>query len=129
VAHPAFVELCLELLAPLGVVRARRMFGAHGLYADDLFIAIVSGNQLYLKTHADTQASFEAAGGHVFTYEASGRPVTLFFSTPPPEALESPHAMAPWAGLALAAARRTLLQRPARMPGASPPPDPSRGRS
>ena len=29
---------CLELLAPLGRVRSRRMFGGHGLYVDDLFI-------------------------------------------------------------------------------------------
>mgnify|MGYP000287609516 CR=1 FL=1 len=40
VAGPGFTAN-LELLAPLGRARARRMFGGHGLYVDDLFVAIV----------------------------------------------------------------------------------------
>lgn len=35
--EPPFVDHCLELPAPLGPVRARRMFGMWGLYVDGLF--------------------------------------------------------------------------------------------
>lgn len=111
VAHPALIELCLELLAPLGPVRARRMFGAHGIYAGELFIAILSADQLYLKTDDLTRSQFEAAGGLPFVYEARGRRVVLSFSTPPADAMDSAAGMEPWGRLALAAARRAWLQR------------------
>jgi DNA transformation protein and related proteins len=126
VAHPALIELCLELLAPLGQVRARRMFGGHGIYAGDLFIAIFSADQLYLKTDELTRPTFEAAGGLPFVYEARGRRVALSFSTPPVDALDSADAMAPWGRLALAAARRTRLQRSAASPRRAPAQRPAR---
>ena len=34
-----FVAHCLELLGSVGSARSRRMFGGHGFYVDDLFIA------------------------------------------------------------------------------------------
>ena len=58
----ALVDHCLELLAPLGAVRARRMFGGHGLYIDDLFVAIIGFERLYLKTDAVSRERFQAAG-------------------------------------------------------------------
>ena len=36
---------CVELLAPLGHVRWRRMFGGIGIYVDDLFIAIIASDR------------------------------------------------------------------------------------
>lgn len=104
---PPFVEHVIELLATLGPVRARRMFGAHGVYLDDLFVAIVAGERLYLKADDASRAAFEAAGCQPFTYEAQGRRVALTYWSCPDEALDAPHAMAPWARLALAAALRT----------------------
>ena len=50
-----FVEHCLELLSPLGAVRARRMFGGHGLYLDELFVALIAGERLYLKVDSETR--------------------------------------------------------------------------
>lgn len=95
----------LELLAPLGSVRAKRMFGGHGIYLDDHFIAIVAWERLYLKANDATQARFQEAGCEPFTYEAAGaRRVTMNYWTAPAEAMESPALMAPWARLALQAA-------------------------
>ncbi len=54
----ALVDHCLELLAPLGAVRAKRMFGGHGLYMDELFIALIAFERLYLKVDATTQPAF-----------------------------------------------------------------------
>ena len=53
-----FVEHWLELLRPLGQPRAKRMFGGYGLYLDDLFIAIIADEQLFLKADAATRAAF-----------------------------------------------------------------------
>jgi DNA transformation protein len=108
-----FVAHCLELLAPLGAVRARRMFGGHGLYIDDLFVAIVALEQLYLKVDADSRACFEAEGCAPFVYRASERSVSLGYFSAPAQAIESPALMQPWARLALAAAVRARAAKPA----------------
>ena len=103
----AFAEYCAELLSGLGSVRVKRMFGGHGIYIDDLFMAIVVGETLYLKTDAQTVAKFEAAGCQPFTYTAKGnRHVSLGYRAAPAEAMDSPALMQPWARLALAAALR-----------------------
>jgi DNA transformation protein len=104
---PPFVSHCLELLAPLGVVRARRMFGGYGLYLDDVFVALIADECLYLKADDVTRSAFERAGCQPFAYSRRDRAaVTLGYWTAPDEALDSPRAMAPWARLSLAAALR-----------------------
>jgi DNA transformation protein len=112
----ALVDHCLELLAPLGAARARRMFGGHGLYVDDLFVAIIALDRLYLKVDDDSRPRFEAAGCEPFVYDAKGSPVTMSYWTVPAEAMESPALMQPWARLAIAAALRARAARPAAAP-------------
>lgn len=108
-----FAHYCAELLAPLGTVRVRRMFGGHGLYVDELFVAIVAGETLYLKADAQAAPEFEAAGGRPFSYEVRGKGRTsLGFWTPPVEAMDSPGLMAPWARLAVGAALRARAGKP-----------------
>jgi len=101
-----FAAYCAELLAPLGPVRVKRMFGGHGIYADGLFVAIVVGETLYLKADAQSLPAFEAAGCAPFTYTAQGRKVALQYRAAPPEAMDSPALMRPWAQLAMEAALR-----------------------
>jgi DNA transformation protein len=101
-----YVELCLELLAPLGTPRARRMFGGHGLTVDDVFLALIADERLYLKVDEQTRAAFESAGSLPFVYTGKGRSITLSYWTAPDAALDSPPAMLPWARLALQAALR-----------------------
>jgi DNA transformation protein len=122
-APDPFVDHCLELLGPLGVPRARRMFGGHGVYLDDLFIGLVDKDQLYLKVDALTRADFEAAGCRPFVYDAGGKPMTMGYFSAPDAALEAPAQMQPWARLALEAALRARASKPAparRKPAAEP---------
>lgn len=115
---------CAELLASVGPVRTRRMFGGHGFYVDDLFVAILAFDKLFLKVDTTTEARFREAGGEPFGYEAQGRGrVSLHYWTAPADAMESPALMRPWARLAMAAAlaaanapkprRRTAAATPA----------------
>lgn len=115
-----FTAHCSELLSPLGPVRARRMFGGHGLYLDDLFVAIIAGEQLYLKTDAQSRPRFEAAGCTPFSYQREGKTATLGYYRPPEEALESPALMQPWARLALEAALRARAAKIKPAPGRKP---------
>jgi DNA transformation protein len=107
-----FVSHCLELLGTVGSARARRMFGGHGLYVDDLFIALIAAQRLYLKVDAQSRPNFEAAGGTPFVYDGAGKSVTLGYFSAPDEAIESPALMQPWARLALAAALRARALKP-----------------
>ena len=116
-----FVAYCAELLGSVGSVRSRRMFGGHGFYVDDVFIALIAAERLYLKVDALTRPAFESVGCTPFTFEkARGGSVesvaTSYFSAPE-DAMESPPLMQPWARLALAAALRARAAKP---PAAKP---------
>jgi len=101
-----FVTYCAELLASAGEVRVRRMFGGYGLYVDEVFVAIVAGETLYLKVDDQTRPRFETAGCKPFEYTARGKRQSLGFWTVPPEAMDSPRLMQAWARLAVEAALR-----------------------
>jgi DNA transformation protein len=101
----------LELLAPLGALRSRRMFGGFGIYVDDLFIAIIAFDQLFLKADAQTRPLFEAAGCAPFRYEREGQVTSLSYFTAPEDAMESPMLMADWGRLAIAAALRARADK------------------
>ena len=113
-AADAFAAYCAELLEPLGSVRVKRMFGGHGLYVDELFIAIVADEQLYLKADLTTRPGFEAAGCRPFIYSKATQAVALGYWSAPEEATESPAQMLPWARLAQAAALRARAAKPPR---------------
>jgi DNA transformation protein len=109
-----FTQHCLELLAPLGAPRAKRMFGGRGLYVDDVFVALISAERLYLKTDPLTRGRFEAAACEPFAFEAKGQRMTTSYFSAPDDAMESPALMQPWARLALAAALRARAAQPSR---------------
>ena len=105
---PAFVDHCLELLGSFGAATRKRMFGGHALYVDDLVVALILGETLYMKADAETSSRFEAAGCKPFQYARRDKEViiTSYWSAPD-EALESPAQLAPWLRLAQAASLRS----------------------
>lgn len=91
------------------------MFGGHGFYVDDLFIALAISERLYLKTDEHNRARFKTAGCEPFTYPGSdGQVMVMSYWTAPDEALESPMLMLPWARLAMEAALRARNAKPVR---------------
>ena len=103
ITDPFVLHAC-ELLSCLGPCKATRMFGGYGLSVDGMNVAIIAWDTLFLKTNAETEPQWLAAGGRPFQYEAKGKTMRLHYHTPPEDALESPALMAPWARLALGAA-------------------------
>ncbi|WP_088282471.1 TfoX/Sxy family protein [Ideonella sp. A 288] len=102
-----FVAHCMDLLAAQGRPRARRMFGGHGLYIDDLFVALIIEERLYLKADEQARPAFEQAGSEPFGYATrNGRRTVLAYWSVPDDAMESPALMQPWARLAMASALR-----------------------
>ena len=119
----SFADYSCELLQSAGPCVAKRMFGGWGISVDGMTIAILanlgSGDTLWLKAHADTQAVFEAAGCQRFSYEAAGTTRGLNYYSAPAEAMESPALMQPWARLALEAALIAKNAKPAKKPRAT----------
>jgi DNA transformation protein len=115
-----FKEFVLDQLRTLPDVRARAMFGAHGLYQGESFFAILDEGRLFFKTDATSQADYTACGMEPFTYESKGRVMTMGYHEVPPEVLENALELVDWARRAIkiaAGARKPakksrLKQRP-----------------
>ena len=101
-------DRALELLAPLGQVRARAMFGGFGIYAGDSpMFALIAEDVLYFKVDEESKAEFAEAGGRPFIWQAPGKdPVEMSYWTPPGEAADDARAIEPWARRGLEAATR-----------------------
>jgi len=95
-----------DLFAPMGGIKARAMFGGHGIYHDGIIIGLVIDDVLYLKVDDQSRAQFEAAGCAPFVYCGQKQPITLSYWSLPEQAIDSSQSMRPWAQLAIAAALR-----------------------
>lgn len=115
-----FAQYCCELLDAAGPCTAKRMFGGWGISTEGLNIAIIAdlggGEKLWLKANDGNRHQWEAAGCERFTYGSTqdGAPVSrgMNYYSAPEEAMDTPHAMAPWARLALQAAVAAKASKP-----------------
>jgi DNA transformation protein len=104
---PEFRDFVAELLAPLGPVSLRRMFGGLGAFHGDVMFALVAGDTLYFKVDDGNRGEFETAGSGPFQYEAKGRKRGLVsYYEVPPEVLEDPEDCLAWGRRAVDAAFR-----------------------
>lgn len=110
-ASDSIVELLKEVLAPLGAVTVRRMFGGAIVYIDGVAIALIDDDAVYLKADDTTKAMFEAEGQGPFVYEGQTRPVTMSYWRVPERLYDEPDEMAEWARAALQAARRAAVKK------------------
>lgn len=97
----SFKEFVLDQLSALPDVRARAMFGAHGLYCDGKFFAILDEGRLFFKTDAQTEKDYTDRGMAAFSYEQDGRVITFQYHEVPPEILEQPQELDLWARKAI----------------------------
>ncbi len=110
-----FVEYLLEMLQPLGEVRAKSMFGGWGIYAGDRFFALVADETLYLKVDDANRGEFEARGLKPFRSEANGKVAVMSYFQPPAEALDDRETLCAWARKGLEAAERAaVVKKPRR---------------
>jgi DNA transformation protein len=86
-----------------GGVRARRMFGAVGLYDGDRFFGIIDDDVVYLRADDRTAPLFEAEGLARFRPLGEGHRPMKYYGLPT-EWLEEPVVLALWVARALEAA-------------------------
>lgn len=104
-ASEGFIELLKDVLAGLGPVSIRRMFGGAGVYADGVMFGLVADDTLYLKADAATKAAYEAEGLKPFGYGSGGKRIDLPYWRIPERLLDDPDEMTEWARTALSVAR------------------------
>ncbi len=99
-------------------VRARSMFGGVGIYAGDLFFALIADDTLYFKVDESNRPDFQARGMGPFRPYGEEGEVMQYYEVPE-DLLEEPDALRPWAEQAVAVARRKKGKR-VRRGGAMP---------
>ena len=97
----SFNEFVLDQLSALPDLRAKAIFGAHGLYCGEKFFGILDAGRLFFKTDAASQADYTARGMGPFTYEMKGKVMTMAYHEVPPDVLEQPHELTAWARRAI----------------------------
>ena len=110
----SFKAFVLDQLSALPELRAKAMFGAHGLYAGDKFFGILDAGRLFFKTDAQSQKDYEACGMGPFTYEMKGKVMTMAYHEVPTDVLEQPAELVEWARRAIRLAATVKKKRTAR---------------
>ena len=101
----------VELMQSPGPVAAKRMFGGHGLFIDDLMFGLVADSTLYLKADKHSENDFKAKGLEAFTYNKKDKQVSLSYYQAPEEALEDSEEMNAWGNKAYSAALRSATKK------------------
>lgn len=115
-----FREWVREQLRPsVRGLRDRSMFGGVGLYAGELFFALLAADRLYLKVDDSNRADFTAAGMGPFDPYGDGRMIMQYYEVPL-EVIESPQQLAEWAAKAIEVARVAKSAKPVRPSKAKP---------
>jgi len=86
-------------------IRARSMFGGVGIYAGELFFALLANDTLYLKVDDSNRPDFEARGMGPFLPFGDERDKMQYYEVPA-DLLEDPDALRPWAEKAIAVAAK-----------------------
>jgi DNA transformation protein len=109
--NPSFRSFVLEQLGRTTPgIRARSMFGGVGIYAAELFFALLDDDTLYFKVDDATRPQFESRGMTPFRPYGEDGEVMGYYEVPA-DVLEDPEALGVWVGAAIAAARRAKGRR------------------
>ena len=110
---PSFRTFALDQLGRcLPSVRARSMFGGVGVYAGELFFALIADDTLYLKVDDQTRPAFERLGLDPFRPYGEHGEVMQYYRVNE-DLLEDAEALRTWAEQAVEVARRAR-RRPSR---------------
>jgi DNA transformation protein len=97
----SFKDYVLDQLGPLGAVRARAMFGGHGLYRGNEFFGILHQGRLYFRTDVRTRPDYIARG--MSPFQPNSRQTLASYYEVPADVLDDADLLAIWARAALSA--------------------------
>ena len=108
-----FVEYVVDLLQPMGHIRARAMFGGWGLYKDDLMFGLFADDVLYLKVDDENKQHFIDEDLGPFIYEREDKaPVAMSYYEAPASIYDNEEQALHWADIGYGAALRQQKKKP-----------------
>ena len=91
-------------------IRTKSMFGGVGVYAGDLFFALMDDDVVYFKVDEETRPGFEARGMGPFMPGGPGGETMQYYQVPE-DILEDPEELRLWMDRAIEVARRRKLRQ------------------
>ena len=91
-----FCALVREMLAPLGTVTTRAMFGGFNVALGGLTFGLVADDRLYLKVDDRTRGRYEALGLSAFQ-PFPDKPGTMNYYPVPDDLMDEPDSLCDWA--------------------------------
>jgi DNA transformation protein and related proteins len=108
---PSYRAFILDQLGRVAVnVRARSMFGGVGVYAEEVFFALIDDDILYFKVDDSTRPDFEARGMGPFRPFGEDGEIMQYYQVPE-ELIEDLQELRTWTERALLVARRAKTRR------------------
>lgn len=106
-----FTSYVVELMQSIGSVRAKSMFGGHGIFLEGLMFGLIADSVLYLKADKETENEFKAKGLEAFTYIKKNKEFKMSYFQAPEEIFEDSVEMNIWATKAYHAALRAASKK------------------
>lgn len=92
-----FVNYVVDIMQSIGPVRAKGMFGGHGIFLEELMFGLIADGILYLKADKETENEFNEKGLEQFTYYKKRKELKMSYYQAPEETLEDIEEMNTWA--------------------------------
>ena len=93
VADADYLKYVTELLAPLGGITSRAMFGGYGIFHEEAMFALIAGSTLFFKVDDSNRAAYEHAGSRQFK--------PMLYWEIPADILENTADLHEWASLSI----------------------------
>lgn len=107
-----FPEFVRDLLAPLGRVTMRCMFGKTGIFCDGVMFGMISEEIVYFRVDDQNEGNFEEARAFPpLNYKKRGSTIDLGFWRVPDRLFDEQEELVAWARNALAAAHRVAAKK------------------
>ena len=106
-----FSDYVVGLCQLVGPVYSKSMFGAFGIFLDELMFGLIKDNVFYLKVDDESRGEFDELGLMPFSYQRQGKKMYLGYLQAPEEALECSEVMMRWANMGFGAALRAAAKK------------------
>lgn len=106
-----YLAYVTDQLSGLARVSTRRMFGAIGLYADDVIFGLIDDDVLYFKVDDATREDYLRRGSTPFRPYKDEPTYSMNYFAVPPDVLEDADELTRWARTAVQVARAAALKK------------------
>jgi len=100
-----YLDYVVDQLGCIGQVTAKKMFGGVGLYHDEFFFGLISGDVLFFKVDDVNRPAYEAAGAEPFK-PYGDESYSMSYYEVPADVIEDVDKLREWARGAVSAAER-----------------------